>query len=599
MEPDATVSAAADGTQAATVNGWGAVIAGDEFSYTGAPDPNKWTVYNGVGHNGNGVRSPQAWNVADGVATVSGDASGTTGGMLANFGQQQYGRWETRMRTSVRDPKYHPVVSLWPNNSVSPNCAEVDYGEGVWDTTVMKFHLHWACDRSTDFQTTSTQTIDSTQWHNYAVEWTPAGVTGYLDGVKWFSDTDPAHNPSVGMHQTLQLDWFPDGSATIPSQMQVDWVRVYAEPGTMIPMPPTRFLDTRTSGAVGPDSTTSFQVAGANGIPPNVSAVVFNLTVAEAKSYGFITAYASGTGRPNASNLNFSAGQVLANLVIVPVGADGRVNLYNRSPGATQLVADVSGYYLGGPPGSPGAFRAVGPSRFLDTRNSGPVPPDSSVTFPVAGVNGLPANVSAVVFNMTVADARSFGFITAYASGTVRPDASNINFNTGQIVPNLVTVPVGADGKVSLYNRSSGFTQLIADVSGYYLGGTANLPGAFRSMAPQRFLDTRTGSPVAADSSVSFRVAGVNGIPAGVSAVVFNLTVAEPKSYGFITAYASGSPLPNASNLNFAAGQIVPNLVIVPVGPDGKVSLYNWSAGSSQLIADVSGYYLPGATGSS
>jgi hypothetical protein len=29
------------------------------------------------------------------------------------------------------------------------------------------------------------------------------------------------------MHQTIQLDWFPDGTATKPSQMQVDWVRVY------------------------------------------------------------------------------------------------------------------------------------------------------------------------------------------------------------------------------------------------------------------------------------------------------------------------------------------------------------------------------------
>jgi licheninase len=29
------------------------------------------------------------------------------------------------------------------------------------------------------------------------------------------------------MHQTIQLDWFPNGTATKPSQMQVDWVRVY------------------------------------------------------------------------------------------------------------------------------------------------------------------------------------------------------------------------------------------------------------------------------------------------------------------------------------------------------------------------------------
>jgi hypothetical protein len=28
----------------------------------------------------------------------------------------------------------------------------------------------------------------------------------------------------------MQLDWHPDGYATTPSQMQIDWVRVYAPP---------------------------------------------------------------------------------------------------------------------------------------------------------------------------------------------------------------------------------------------------------------------------------------------------------------------------------------------------------------------------------
>lgn len=221
----APVATAGNGTQAATTHGWGPVVTGDEFSYAGAPDRTKWGVYNGSGHAGKGVRSPQAWSVGNGVATVSGNSAGTTGGMSAKFAQQKYGRWETRMKTNVRDSEYHPVLILWPNNNASPNCAEIDYAESTSDTALMKFFLHYACGGSA--QTTSAKPVDSTQWHNYAVEWTPAGITGYIDGVKTFTDTNPAHQPSVGMHQTLQLDWFPDGSATSPSQMQVDWVRVY------------------------------------------------------------------------------------------------------------------------------------------------------------------------------------------------------------------------------------------------------------------------------------------------------------------------------------------------------------------------------------
>jgi beta-glucanase (GH16 family) len=222
--PPAPVATAGN-AQAATAHGWGPVVAGDEFSYAGAPDRTKWGVYNGSGHAGKGVRSPQAWSVGNGVATVSGDSAGTTGGMSAKFAQQKYGRWETRMKTNVRDSEYHPVLILWPNNNASPNCAEIDYAESTSETALMKFFLHYACGGSA--QTTSAKPVDSTQWHNYAVEWTPAGITGYIDGVKTFTDTNPAHQPSVGMHQTLQLDWFPDGSATSPSQMQVDWVRVY------------------------------------------------------------------------------------------------------------------------------------------------------------------------------------------------------------------------------------------------------------------------------------------------------------------------------------------------------------------------------------
>ena len=80
------------------------------------------------------------------------------------------------------------------------------------------------------------------------------------------------------------------------------------------------------------------------------------------------------------------------------------------------------------------------------------------------------------------------------------------------------------------------------------------------------------------------------GVPAsGVSAVVLNVTVTQPTAAGHITVYPDGTSRPLAANLNFVAGQTVPNLVVAPVGADGKVDLYNGSAGTVQLIADVSG----------
>jgi peptidoglycan/xylan/chitin deacetylase (PgdA/CDA1 family) len=400
--------------------------------------------------------------------------------------------------------------------------------------------------------------------------------------------------PAGATAMTMALTLFSAGTLVTDDY---SLTKTALDPGAFQPITPVRLLDTRTSsGSVAPRGTVSFQVGGINGIPANVAAVTFNLTVTNPTSFGFVSAYASNTGRPTASNLNYETGQTVANSVTVPVGADGKVTLYSESAGTAQLIADVSGYYVAGAATAAGAFKAVAPTRFLDTRNNPtPVAPKGTISVQIGGASGIPANVSAVTFNLTVANSTSFGFVTAFASGAAIPNASNLNYGTGQIVPNRVTVPVGADGMIRLYNESAGTAQLIVDVSGYYLPGAATLPGTFQAMTPARFLDTRDGNtpaPVPVDGTISFQVGGFGGVPTSAAAAIFNLTVANPTSFGFVTAYPSGAPLPNASNVNYTTGQIVPNSVTIPVGGDGKINLFNRSAGTAHLVADVSGYFL-------
>lgn len=117
------------------------------------------------------------------------------------------------------------------------------------------------------------------------------------------------------------------------------------------------------------------------------------------------------------------------------------------------------------------------------------------------------------------------------------------------------------------------------------------------SLSPSRVLDTRTGvgaskTAVAAGGTVHLQVTGRGGIPAsGVSAVVLNVTVTAPAGSGYVTVYGDGTTRPGVSNLNFVTAQAVANLVIAPVGAGGRVALFNWSGGATQLIADVSGWY--------
>ena len=73
-------------------------------------------------------------------------------------------------------------------------------------------------------------TIDATQWHNWAVEWTPDHITAFVDGKQWFHTEKKEALPPGPMHLCIQLDWFPRSArGTVKtSTMQVDWVKQYA-----------------------------------------------------------------------------------------------------------------------------------------------------------------------------------------------------------------------------------------------------------------------------------------------------------------------------------------------------------------------------------
>ncbi|MEW2631895.1 Tat pathway signal protein [Streptomyces sp. NPDC048389] len=128
------------------------------------------------------------------------------------------------------------------------------------------------------------------------------------------------------------------------------------------------------------------------------------------------------------------------------------------------------------------------------------------------------------------------------------------------------------------------------------------LTGTFQPVQPTRLMDTRTGlgvpkAKVGAGKTVALQVAGKGGVPAtGVTAVVMNVTATSPTARTYIAVYPNGTKRTSASNLNVVAGQTRPNLVVVPV-VNGKVDFYNY-AGSVDLVADVSGYFTDGDSGS-
>ena len=414
------------------------------------------------------------------------------------------------------------------------------------------------------------------------------------------------------LHRRIVVAAFAASSIVVPLATRGSAVDPVAP--TFHGLTPARLLDTRPGestvdgfflggGSVGPAGTVDVAVLGRGGVPvTGVGSVALNITVVDPTAAGYVTAYATGVDRPTASNLNFVPGLVVANMAIVAVGDGGQIRLFNAN-GSTQIVVDVMGWFPNG-----AAYTGLRPARLLETRagqptvdglmqTGAPVAGGTTIDVPILGRGGVPGSgVGSVALNVTVAGATAAGFVTVYPTGNGLPTASNLNFVTGQIVPNMVIVPIGIDGRVTLYNNA-GNTDLIVDVLGWFPAGEA-----YTGLTPARLLDTRGGQPtvdglsagagaVGPAAQVDVTVVGRGGVPgSGVGAVAVNVTATDPTANTYITVFPAGGARPTASNLNLVPGATVPNMAIIKVGTGGMISLYN-NGGNTDLIVDVLGWF--------
>ncbi len=225
------------------------------------------------------------------------------------------------------------------------------------------------------------------------------------------------------------------------------------------PLAPSRVADTRTGGgALGGGQIRIVKVAGVNGVPADATAVALNLTSTGTTENTHVIAYPDPNRRPVSSNLNPEPGKDKSNQVIVPVGKDGTITLYNNA-GSTHLILDAVGYY-----GNDGKalFTPAVPKRLADTRTTGKVAPGATTT-----VTGLPAGAVGAALNVTATESTGPGFLTVHGHGTARTDASSLNTLPGVTVPNHVITPV-VDAKVSIWNSYGGSNHVITDLLGYF-----------------------------------------------------------------------------------------------------------------------------------
>jgi cell wall-associated NlpC family hydrolase len=260
----------------------------------------------------------------------------------------------------------------------------------------------------------------------------------------------------------------------------------------LVNVAPARIADTRASGPkIGAGQVLVLNAAAGSG----AHAVALNVTATEPDGAGFLTVYPCDAALPVASNVNYVAGQTVADAAIVGVAADGTVCVYSSA--ASHVVVDLNGWF--GPAGK-AAFTAQAPRRVADTRTAGAaLGAGEELTLALSGAAAL---------NLTVTGPLGSGYLTAYPCGSTRPVVSNLNFGAGQTVANAAVVPASPIGTVCVF--ASVATHVVVDLDGAFASpnvaaatpgqaavqwGYSQAGAPYAAVNPYRFGDSRYGAP--------------------------------------------------------------------------------------------------------
>ena len=373
-------------------------------------------------------------------------------------------------------------------------------------------------------------------------------------------------------------------------------------PMKIVPASPVRIYDTNTSvgGPAGRMTAMSTRVVDADP-PAGYDAALVNLTFAATDGAGFLRAWPARTARPETSSLNVDQPLGLAaNAAIVPLADDGTF-LVETTVGA-RVVIDVLAWFDESGPTDDGRFVALEPTRVADTREPSGTALDSGSPNPwtetddgwdveIAGNVGVPddGTTEAVVLSVVaIAGPTEPGHLSVYPGGGEVIETSNVNVRAGEVRANLVVVPLGPDGDITI--GSVNVADTVIDVAGYVTSGEAPRSGAgrYQAVSANRIVDTRTPLPFGTMQPETAQGLTVPGAGSS-SAVVQNLTMVNPAEAGHLSAHPTPTS-PVVSNLNVdGADQIRAVLAVTKLGDGGRM---NYTAfRRTDLVVDVLGFF--------
>ena len=371
------------------------------------------------------------------------------------------------------------------------------------------------------------------------------------------------------------------------------------------PIAPVRLLDTRRgtglSGKLVAGQPRTLQVSGRGGIPAGATAITGNATEVNATAASSIYLGPTPVVKPPTYSMSFNKGQVANRGVSVALSSTGTVSVtYRAASGTTDLVLDVSGFFMPGTSGD--TYHPLRPARVLDTRKgiglATVLKANTPATFTVWGHGGVPPSARAVTGNVTVVDS-SGGWATYLGPNPIaRPGASTINFTPGQVAGNSLTVALSSTGKLSVTFMSSAgkTTDLVFDVTGYYTADATGL--RYVALTPAPVLNTASGiglsGKLSANKPASFTVRGDGGLPTNAAAITGVVSVVNQTNAWALFVGPAPATKPTTSSLNFVKGDVISNGVTVALSPAGALSLtYMSSTGNkTDAVLFVTGCFV-------
>jgi hypothetical protein len=388
---------------------------------------------------------------------------------------------------------------------------------------------------------------------------------------------------------------------------------------------PIRVLDTRQNSGqqgagqtLGPDQqltffpSTSTFAPSLTLVPTNATAVVLNLTEADSTAASFLTAWATGVAQPLASNVNFLAGQTIANRVIVPYNPITKtISVYNWD-GSTDVVADLDGYFA-----DPG----FGVEPTLCSPTTGAVD-QTTLSFTAAtGTFTLSWNGNTTG---TIAEGTSAAGVLSdlEASPVFLPAAgsSAVGGPTGTAPVIITYSPAGGAITGSVVGLVGGVNTIItvALPAVFPTACPGFFPGSFYYglTAPARIADTRanSGEPYTLSTLGALSILDIDvpgdvwgpptgfNVPANFDGVDVNVTVTNTTGSSFLTIFPAQGGLGLAqltahptSDINWVPGWIISNgdiVTSVASFPFASMDVFNWS-GNVDVVVDVYGYFVP------